>query len=276
MGPRDGRDIDVKEKVTNNVGKVCRRYERFKRLPFDSLVLYLLPSSKGEYSHFQLSLIDNAELKQMTEERLSQQFPPSQIPSVEVVLCHPNNEVPPPVERDLDVVTPTDSEKRYYVHTTRQEVTTARLHSDFGPVHQDTVDIQGLNRINIGRGREVSPDGRQRRNDFAFLNPQSPEGQEEEERLSQATKPEKAALRVIHRDHAEIEQEGNRYYIYPGHPSYRVRIERSRSRLVVTSEGYALEDGDRILLIPDEEGTPLKEYASIDVELETKQVENVE
>jgi len=276
LGPRGGRDIDVKEKAISDIGEICRRYERFERLPFDRLILFLLPVSEGEHSHFQLSLIDNEELKHLTEERLSQQFPPSQIPSVEVVLCHPNDEVPPPVERDLDVVTPTDSEKRYYVHTTGQEVTTARLHSDFGPVHQDTVDIQGLNRINIGRGREVSPDDRKRRNDFAFLNPQSPEGQEEEERLSQATKHVKAALRVIHRDHAEIEREGHRYYIYPGHPSYQVRIERSRSPLVVTSEGQVLEDGDRILLLPDDEGTSLEEYASIDVELETEQVENVE
>lgn len=276
FGPRVGRDIDVKEKVLSEVDRICKEYERFERFPFERLVLFILPNDSSERGSFELSLVGGQELKQEAEKKLTQQFPPSEIPSVEVVLCDADQEVPPPVKRELGVDTLADTEERYYVHTTRQNVITARLHCDFGPAHQDTVDIQGEDRVNIGRGREVSPDGRQRRNDFAFLNPQNPEGEEEEERLSQATKHEKAALRVIHRDHAEIEQEGHQYHISPGHSSYRVRIERSRSRLVVTSEGKALEDGDRILLMPDEERTQLQRCASIDVELETEQVEGIE
>lgn len=270
FGKSLGEDIYVKDDVVESVREICRKNGRFGDPP-DILRVFVVPNDKSQYETFGKSFMGRSGLKSRIEEVFRNWFSASQTPSIEVVLCDPDQEVPPPVQKGLDVEMPSDTENQYYLHTTRYEVTAARLHCEYGLVHEDPVDIQDRDRVYLGRGHEVSPDNRHRLNHFAFLNPQNPESAEEEERINEAPEDKVAALRIIHRDHAEIEQEGRRYRIYPGHPSYEVRIKRSDSRLLVTSEGQSLENGDRIVLMPDGKGPQLREYPSIRVELETQE-----
>jgi hypothetical protein len=272
-----GPDIDVRDGIINEVQDKTIKYERFGRLPYSKISIYIFDNNESG-GPFGALPFGGERLKKDVEDELAKRFPRPEVPSVGVTVCHPGDQVPPAVQNGLGIETLDDADTNYYVHTPRIDVTVARLHCEQGLVHEETeeVDILNLDPVYIGRGREVFVNNRRRRNHFAFLNPQDPNTESEEERLEGATREERTALKVIHRDHARIEREGHRYRIYPGHPSYNIRIERAQSQggSVVDTQGRVLQDGDRILLLPDDHNARLQNSASIRVEMQTEEVEH--